>query len=138
MRGGRHRSLGYWVTELADGRSRFDWTPPAEIANPAGMVHGGFVAALVDDVCGTAVQSMLDGFRAYPTASMHVDFLRGVRVGLTHVARGVVVRAGRRLTVADCTIHDPDGVLLARGTCSFALDLSDSPLVGFSALPPPD
>ena len=43
------------------------------------------------------------------------------------------MRAGRRLTVADTTVHDGDGQLLARGTCMFAVDLSDTDLVGFTA-----
>ena len=134
LRNGRSSLLGYRMVEMGGGRSVVSWTPQANVGNPRGFVHGGFVGVLVDDIAGMAVSSMLPDWRAFPTASLHVDFLRGIRVGDTVECRGVVVRAGRRLSVADTTIHDRDGQLLARGTCMFAVDLSDTDLVGFTAL----
>jgi uncharacterized protein (TIGR00369 family) len=125
--------LGYRILEASQGRSLVSWTPTQELANPVGMVHGGFVGVLVDDTCGSAVASLLDELRAFPTASMHVDFLRGVPVGEECRCRGAVLRAGRRLTVAETVIADRSGKVLAKGTCTFALDLSGTDLVGFSA-----
>jgi acyl-coenzyme A thioesterase PaaI-like protein len=81
-----------------------------------------------------ALSSLLTDWRPFPTASLHVDFLRGIRVGDTVECHGTVVRAGRRLSVVDATLHDGGGQLLARGTCTFAVDLSDTDLVGFTAL----
>ena len=135
LRNGRSTLLGYRMVEMGEGRSVVSWTPQANVGNPMGFVHGGFVGVLVDDIAGMAVSSMLPDWRAFPTASLHVDFLRGIRVGDTVSCRGVVVRAGRRLTVADTTIHDRDGPLLARGTCMFAVDLAHTDVVGFTALP---
>src|SRR5207249_2080023 len=112
LRGDRSKLLGYRVLDMADGRGRVAWTPPDNLSNPVGFVHGGFVATMVDDCAGIAVASMLDRLRAFPTASMHVDFLRGVRVGTTVTCLSHVVRAGRRLTVADVAIHDAEDTLL--------------------------
>lgn len=136
LRGGRHRHLGYRVVEMDRGTARLEWTPDERIANPTGYVHGGYVAAIVDDTAGVAVASLLDELHGFPTVSMHVEFLRGIQLGRTHACHGVVVRAGRSLTVADAEIRSDEGELLARGTCEFALDLRDSDLAGFSALPP--
>ena len=122
MANGRHQLLGYHVVELGGGRSRLEWTPPASLANPVGFVHGGFVATVIDDCCGTAVVSMLDGPRPFPTVTLTVDFVRGIQVGGTYSCLGSVVRMGRRVTLADTVIEDADGQLLARGTCTFALD----------------
>jgi uncharacterized protein (TIGR00369 family) len=134
LRNGRPTLLGYRMIEMDGGRSLVTWTPDANLGNPMGFVHGGFVGVMIDDVAGMAVSSVLPDWRAFPTASLHVDFLRGVKVGDTVNCRGIVVRAGRRVTVADTTICDDGGQLLARGTCTFAVDLSDTDLVGFSAL----
>ena len=134
LRNGRSSLLGYRMVEMAEGRSVVSWTPQDNVGNPMGFVHGGFVGVMVDDIAGMAVSSMLPDWRAFPTASLHVDFLRGIRVGDTVGCRGTVVCAGRRLTVADTTIEDGDGQLLARGTCMFAVDLSDTDIVGFTAL----
>jgi uncharacterized protein (TIGR00369 family) len=134
LRGLRHDLMGYDVVEAADGRSLLEWTPGQVLSNPVGFVHGGMVGVMVDDACGVAVGSILSDWRPFPTASLHVDFLRGIRVGHAYACRGVLVRAGRRLTVADATIHDGDGTLMARGTCHFALDLSDTDLIGSTGL----
>jgi uncharacterized protein (TIGR00369 family) len=134
IRGNRHSLMGYVVKELEGGRALLEWTPPEALTNPAGMVHGGFVAAIVDDTCGCALQSLLTSFRAFPTANLRVDFLRGIAVGGTYWSEGLVVRVGRRVTVADCLVRDADGQLLARGTCTFAVDMTDTDVVGFSAL----
>jgi uncharacterized protein (TIGR00369 family) len=130
----RHAFMGYAVKELEGGRARLEWRPTAELTNPVGMVQGGFVAALVDDSCGCAVQSLLPSFRPFPTANLRIDFLRGIAVGGLYFCEGMVVRVGRRITVADCLIRDPDDQLMARGTCTFAVDMADSGLVGFSAV----
>src|SRR5438034_11481727 len=119
LRNGRSSLLGYRVVEMGAGRSVVTWTPGDNVGNPMGFVHGGFVGVMVDDIAGMALSSMLTDWRAFPTASLHVDFLRGIKVGDTVECRGVVVRAGRRLTVADTTVRDTDGQLLARGTCMF-------------------
>jgi uncharacterized protein (TIGR00369 family) len=132
LRNGRPTLLGYRMIETGEGRSLVSWTPGANLGNPMGFVHGGFVGVMVDDVAGMAVSSILPDWRAFPTASMHVDFLRGIKVHDTVACRGIVVRAGRRVTVADTSVHDGDGRLLARGTCTFAVDLSDTDIVGFS------
>jgi len=58
-----------------------EWIPGEQLTNPVGMVHGGFVAGVVDDACGLAVQSLLPSVRAFPTAHMDIDFLRGIRIG---------------------------------------------------------
>ena len=132
--GPRAELMGYSVVEMGGGRCRLEWRPGPMLANPTGIVHGGFVAVMVDDTCGTAVASLLDDLKAFPTASMRVEFLRGIPVGGVYACVGVVVRAGRRLTVVDAAVEDEGGRLLARGSCTFALDLVGSELAGFSAL----
>jgi uncharacterized protein (TIGR00369 family) len=134
FRGMRHKLMGYTVTKYADGRSLLEWEPGEALSNPVGMVHGGFVAGIVDDACGTALQSLLPVFRPFPTANMRIDFLRGIAIGGTYRCEGVVLRVGRRMSVVDCLIHDDAGQLLARGTCTFAVDMSDTDAVGFSAV----
>jgi uncharacterized protein (TIGR00369 family) len=118
----RHGLLNYEVLEIGGGGSRLSWTPGENLSNPMGFVHGGFVATIVDDTCGTAVLSLLGEVQAFPTVNLNVDFVRGLRIGETFTCLGSVVRMGRRVTLADARIEDAGGQLLARGTCTFALD----------------
>lgn len=117
----RNELLGYRVTRSGDGRSVLEWTPGEAVRNPLGIVHGGFVGVMIDDTCGTALVSTMAEPQGFPTVSMHIDFLRGIPVGQTHLCEGRVLRSGRRLAVVEATISSGDGKLLARGTCTFAL-----------------
>jgi uncharacterized protein (TIGR00369 family) len=143
LRGIRPRLLGYRVIESGGGRSRVEWTPTPECANPVGQVHGGFLGLIVDDVCGVAFSSLLTEFRLFPTASMQLEFHRPIHIGETLECRGTVVRAGRRFAVVDTVVIGPEGKLRARGTATFVCDLEGvtgadgRPLAGFSALEKP-
>src|SRR3954465_6150573 len=103
MSGNRAALLGWRIVEAAprprrpggtalDGRSRMEWTPTPELANPVGQVHGGYLGLIVDDVCGTAFASLLTEFVLFPTLSMHLEFHRPIQIGETVQCRGTVVR----------------------------------------------
>jgi uncharacterized protein (TIGR00369 family) len=139
LRGNRASTLGYRIVEALDGRSRMEWTPTPELANPVGQVHGGYLGLIVDDVCGTAFASLLTEFVVFPTVSMHLEFHRPIQIGETVDCTGTVVRVGRRFIVVDAVVRGAEGKLRARGTATFAADteghvMADGrPLAGFSA-----
>ena len=54
------RTLGYEVTEVSDGRVVVTAKPGEAHLNPAGTVHGGFAATLLDSCMGLAVWSTLE------------------------------------------------------------------------------
>ena len=49
--------------------------------NPAGVVQGGFLAAMLDDTMGPALVSGLEPGDFAPTTDLHVQFLRPARAG---------------------------------------------------------
>src|SRR5215208_2899577 len=54
------RTLGYDITEAVSGRVVIIAEPNENLLNPAGTVHGGFSATLLDSCMGLAVQSTLE------------------------------------------------------------------------------
>jgi len=140
MRGNRSSLLGYRIVEAFGGRSRMEWTPTPELTNPVGLVHGGYLGLIVDDLCGTAFASLLTEFVVFPTVSMHLEFHRPIQIGETVECTGTVVRVGKRFIVVDAVVRGSDGRLRARGTATFAADteghvMADGrPLTGVSAL----
>ena len=54
------RTLGYDVTEAESGRVVITAEPSADHMNPAGTVHGGLAATMLDSCMGLAIQSTLD------------------------------------------------------------------------------
>ena len=53
------RTLGYDVAEAESGRVVITLVPTSAHLNPAGTVHGGLTATLLDSCMGLAVQSTL-------------------------------------------------------------------------------
>src|SRR5437899_7146184 len=54
------QTLGYDVTEATDGRVVVTAEPSGVHLNPAGTVHGGLAATLLDSCMGLAVLSTLE------------------------------------------------------------------------------
>jgi uncharacterized protein (TIGR00369 family) len=107
------------VITVTDGQSEATWTPTADLANPVGNVHGGYVAVLVDNVAGMALLSLIGS--GAPTVSLQVDYLHAMPLDRMYTARGEVVRAGKSTAIVDVHIYDPDELLVARGKCFFQL-----------------
>src|ERR1700689_4424454 len=65
-----------------------------QFLNPAGVIQGGFLAAMLDDTMGPALMATLGPGQFAPTSDLHVQFLRPARPGRL-IGRGRVVRRGR-------------------------------------------
>jgi acyl-CoA thioesterase len=100
------------------------WEMPAgeHLANPMGVVQGGFLAAFADSAMTTAVITNLRGQRASAAnTELTISFLRGAPVGgrLTCTAR--VIGGGRRVTFAEGEITDAGGRLVAKAASTYIL-----------------
>lgn len=81
-------------------------------ANSAGVVQGGFLAAMLDDTLGPALVATLDAGQFAPTADLHVQFLAPARQGRL-VGRGRVVRRGGRIAFLAGELVDAAGTVVA-------------------------
>jgi uncharacterized protein (TIGR00369 family) len=111
------KTLGYDVTEAADGRVVITAEPNDSHLNPAGTVHGGLAATLLDSCMGLAVQSTLEQGVSQTTLEFKISLMRPITpaTGLI-TAEGVVMSRGRRIGTAEGRITDGNGRLLAHGT----------------------
>ena len=109
-------TLGYDIVEVAKGRVVTAATPRGD-RNPAGTVHGGLAATLLDSAMGLAVQSMLDKGFAQTTLEFKISLVRPItpQTGLVK-AEGKVISCGRRVGTAEGKLTDKDGRVLAHGT----------------------
>lgn len=110
-------TLGYDVTEVANGRVVVTAEPRGIHLNPAGTVHGGFAATLLDSCMGLAVQSTLDKGVGQTTVEFKISLVRPItpETGVIR-AEGIVLSRGRRVGTAEGRITDAEGRLLAHGT----------------------
>lgn len=111
------RLLGYDLVEVSEGRAVFRATPAEFHYNPAGQVHGGFAATLLDSAMGCAVYSTVDAGSTYTTVELKVNYLKPVTVATGPVrAIGTVLHRGRRTAMAEGRLEDAAGRLLAHAT----------------------
>ncbi len=111
------KTLGYDVTEAAKGRVVITATPNGTHLNPAGTVHGGLAATLLDSAMGLAVRSTLDKGVSQTTLEFKISLMRPITPETGPIrAEGVVLSCGRRVGTAEGRITDMQGRLLAHGT----------------------
>jgi len=99
------------------GRAEILCKTTAEMANPFGLVQGGIIAGIMDNVIGPASMTRAEG-RRFVSVSMNVGYLKPARAG--DVLRGVarVVKTGKiQMYVEGEITREHDGETVARGTC---------------------
>ena len=114
------RSPRRWATMSAKRRAGASSSPrcPSGIhLNPAGTVHGGFTATLLDSCMGLALQTTLEKGLAQTTLEFKISLLRAITPDTGPIrAEGIVLSRGRRVGTAEGRVTDSDGRLLAHGT----------------------
>ncbi len=111
------QTLGYDVTQAESGRVVVTAEPKYIHLNPAGTVHGGLAATMLDSCMGLAVRSTLDKGVNSKTLEFKISFVRPItpETGLIR-AEGWVVNCGRRIGIAEGKVTDASGRLLVHGT----------------------
>jgi uncharacterized protein (TIGR00369 family) len=111
------QTLGYDIAEAASGRVIVSAVPTDALLNPAGTVHGGFAATLLDSAMGLAIQSTLEQGISQTTLEFKISLVRPITPETGPIqAEGVVLSRGRRVGTAEGRLTDRGGRLLAHGT----------------------
>lgn len=80
-----------------------------DLANRNGVMHGGALMAMADNLGGTATMINLPEGRTTTTLESKTNFLRPIRIGDTARARCVPLHKGRTTMVWQTTITRGDG-----------------------------
>ena len=112
--------IGLEERAVGDGRARIVMVAGEGHLNPAGAVHGGAIATLVDVAMGKAVASTISDAELPVTIEMKVNFfLEPGRPGLL-IAAAEVRRRGRLFTVVTAEVtQDEDGETVAEAMGTF-------------------
>lgn len=112
--------LGFRVERADRDGSLVEADPGPEHCNGGGIVHGGYLSALLDTATGWAVHAHYPDEVAAPHVQISVQFVRAALPGTTLVCRGRSLSAGRRIATAEAEITQGDR-LIARATTSHAV-----------------
>ena len=111
------RTLGYDITEAESGRVVVTAEPKDIHLNPAGTVHGGLAATMLDSCMGLAIQSTLEKGVGSTTLEFKISFVRPITPETGPImAEGTVISRGRRIGTAEGRVTDDKKRLLAHGT----------------------
>ena len=111
------QTLGYDIVEAEDGRVVITAEPRDTHLNPAGTVHGGLAATLLDSCMGLAVRSTLPKGINSTTLEFKISFVRPITPQTGEIrAEGWVINCGRRVGIAEGKVTDKQGRLLVHGT----------------------
>jgi uncharacterized protein (TIGR00369 family) len=100
-----------------EGTVEVAFTATDAFVNPAGVVQGGFLAAMLDDTMGPALVAGLEPGDFAPTTDLHVQFLRPARPGRL-IGHGRVVRRGRDVAFLAGELVDEEGAIVAVATAT--------------------
>lgn len=117
--GGFAGRLGIRVAETGDGDARLAFEVTDEHLNPAGTLHGGVLATLVDTAMGQAVRTVTGEGDVPATSQLTVTYLRPGKPGPLDVRASVRTR-GEHLTVCEADVEQA-GEAVAHAVATFAL-----------------
>ncbi len=111
------RYLGVERIDVGDGKVWVTIIPTEAMCNPQGVVQGGILAGMLDDVMGATLDRLEPG-RVWATASMTTHFLNPVKPGETLLGQASVVHQGRRVFFLEAWLYKEDGSEVARASAT--------------------
>ena len=122
------------ITNLGWGESRLEMVVEEKHFQPFGMVHGGVYASVMDAAAFWAVYPQIDDDFGITTVELKLNYLAPVSSG-SLIAKGKTIKVGKSICLAEASIEDETGKLLAHGTETMMV-LKDLKLQGHEELPP--
>ena len=111
--------LGMVVEEVRVDYCRMALPYRPELEQPAGLVHGGAIASLLDSVVVPAVGAAYGPDARFSTVDMHVQFISAVmQQGI--IAEGWVIRRGRSVVFCESEVLNAvTGRLVAKSVLTY-------------------
>ncbi len=92
-----------------------------EHEGPRGLLHGGIIAALLDEVMVYLAHTVISPGQDTPTASLTIRFHKPVPTGKKIILEATTIGKHSRLVQAQASVRFEDGTLVARGEGKFII-----------------
>jgi uncharacterized protein (TIGR00369 family) len=107
--------IGFRLVSIEPGRAQFALDADKRHHNPMGTLHGGILCDIADAAMGLAYGSTLEEGETFTTLELKINFLRPVKSARL-LAEGVVAQRGKTVGMAECSVTDERGRLIAKAT----------------------
>lgn len=114
-------AMGISVTEVRRGAVVMEAVPQRHHLNLGGIVHGGFLATILDASTGFALHSTLPAQSTAPHVAVAYQFLRAALPGVRLRSEAEVLRTGTRLGHVRAELSDESGRRLATAETTHAV-----------------
>lgn len=88
-----------------------------EFLNPAGLIHGGMLAAMLDETLSPALAATLGPGEFAQTLEIKVNFVSPAKVGRV-LGTGRIISRGRSICFMEGQLRDEHDTLLATGSAT--------------------
>ena len=99
------------------GIIKVEFQAKAEFINPIGIIHGGFLTAMLDETMGGAIAALLKYGEFAPTVELKVNFIHPAHAGPL-LAEGRVVHRGISVVFLQGELYTVEGQLIATGSAT--------------------
>ena len=101
--------LGMQLVSFAKGRAILEVPYRADLAGAAsGIIAGGVVTALLDNVCGAAAGTSLTAPAFVATINLRIDYMRPATPGLTIIGEGECFKLTRHVAFVRGLAYETD------------------------------
>lgn len=112
--------LGLTLEAITKGEATVSLPIKKEMTNPYGHIHGGMMSLVIDEVIGWAVVS-LESPNHYTSLNLNVDFLYAIKEGERMYATATIIREGKKIVHAECTVKNEGGTILAKAASNLVV-----------------
>jgi uncharacterized protein (TIGR00369 family) len=114
------RALGMELVEVRGNEAiaKIAWREDLVGDPETGVIHGGVITALMDNLCGFAVMLALREFRSTATLDLRIDYMRAATPGRDVLARAECYRVTRHIAFVRATAfhaHEEPDIAAAAG-----------------------
>jgi len=111
-------TMGQTLVKIDRGYVLFEVKPDARHLGPFGLVHGGFIATVLDSVVSCAVISLLEPGVGQVVVDLNVKMSKAIPKDNVLNSEGKVLHLSKRIGIAEGKIIDHQGTLYAHATAT--------------------
>ncbi|MGC1239013.1 MAG: PaaI family thioesterase [Acidimicrobiales bacterium] len=110
------------VDKSVPGRTVWRAKADERFSNPAGVIQGGFLAAMLDSAMGASAVTMVADRRVFvANTEMKVSFVRAAKVNDILTCVATVLKPGRVISFLEAKITDSDERLIATASSTYLI-----------------
>ncbi|MEZ5054415.1 MAG: PaaI family thioesterase [Chitinophagales bacterium] len=115
------------VVAAEEGNVKMQFVVEKYMLNPIGIMHGGIMATILDEVMGAA-SFTLGRPHGFATVNMNIDFLNPAKAGAVIYGEGTVLRAGKTILHIKAELYDENNTLFAKATSNMIRTAVELPI----------